>query len=317
MERCPVCGGTRWRTEVEVLAQMHPEPEAFTFVRCASCGLVFLNPRVAPEGLGAYYGEDYLPYRGTAAWGRFAPIVELGFRRMDRRRVRLVRRSGRIGPGSRVLDLGCGRPTFLEELVRRTGAEGIGVDFTDAGWRDDPDRWTDLDLRVQDASSLSVETPVDVVTMWHYLEHDYAPGATLARVRDVMKEGGDACLVVEVPNHDSWTRRRHGSWWAGYHAPRHTALYTPDTLRRLLEGAGWEVEQILPYGTVDAYLLHWMSRMERRRLDWSAGMAARFPGFLLGRVATFPWFALERFRAMGMMTAVARPAGRRASSTGS
>ena len=305
---CPVCGEARWRTEVQVQAQMHPEPELFTFVRCASCDLIFLNPRVPAEALSRYYTADYLPYRGAAAWGVFRPVVGLGLAGTDRRRVRLVQRFGRAEPGSRVLDVGCGRPTFLERLVRSTGATGIGVDFSDAGWRDDPERWAGLDLRRETAEGLTLDTPVDVVTMWHYLEHDYDPRGTLDRVRGAVREDPASCLLVEVPNHDSWTRRRHGAWWAGYHAPRHTALYTPETLGRLLEATGWRVERILSHGTLDPYVLHWMSRMERRGVDWSRGMAPRFPGFLAGKLATAPWFALARSRSLGVMAAVARPA---------
>jgi len=286
---------------------MHPDAERFTFVKCHTCALVFLNPRVPAAELARYYTPDYLPYRGAAAWGAFAPAVAVGLWAMDRRRTRLVRRFGGVGAGSRVLDVGCGRPTFLERLVRVTGAVGVGVDFSDAGWRGEADRFRDLDLRVQDARDLNPGDPVDLVTMWHYLEHDYAPATTLQRARACLRDGGGA-LIVEVPNHDSWTRRRHGSWWAGYHAPRHTALYTPETLAALLEGSGWRVDRILPYGTMDAYVLHWMSRMERRGIDWSAPMAARFPGFLMGKLTSSPRFALERVSSMGVMTAVARPA---------
>ncbi|MEJ2540240.1 MAG: class I SAM-dependent methyltransferase [Gemmatimonadota bacterium] len=300
---CLACGGTRWRTEVEVRAQMHPEPEPFTFVRCASCGLVFLNPRVPASELGRYYTDAYLPYRGPEAWGPFAPLVALELAATDRKRVRRVRRfAGTVGTGTRVLDVGCGRPSFLKRLVEATGAVGIGVDFSDAGWRDEPDRWRGLDLRVGGAD-VDLDAPVDVVTMWHYLEHDYRPRETLERVRGLAPRG---CLVVEVPDHDGWTRRRHGGWWAGYHAPRHTALYTPETLGTLLEQSGWRLERILTRGTLDPYVVHWMSRMERRGIDWSAGMASRFPGFLLGKVWSAPRFALGR-RA-GIMTAVARPA---------
>ena len=311
VEACLACGGTRWTTEVEVQAQMHPDPERFTFVRCSSCGLVFLNPRVPAAGLGRYYTEAYLPYRGDSAWGRHAPLVASGLRATDRKRVRLVERFGAVGRGSRVLDVGCGHPTFLERLVGKTGAQGIGIDFSDEGWRADPARWTGLDLREEELADLQLDEPADVVTMWHYLEHDYDPVSTLERVRELIRSepgpsGAKPCLLIEVPNHDSWTRRRHGEWWAGYHVPRHTALYTPETLRTLLERAGWRVERILPYGTLDPYVLHWMSRMERRGIDWSESMEPRFAGFMAGKVASAPRFAMGRWQSMGIMTAVAR-----------
>ena len=43
-----------------------------------------------------------------------------GIRSQDRKRVRLVRRHRPLGPGERVLDVGCGKPSFLAALVRET-----------------------------------------------------------------------------------------------------------------------------------------------------------------------------------------------------
>ena len=307
---CLACGGGEFVHEVRVAAQMQPldaPPESFDFVRCATCGLVFLNPRVPAEGLGPYYTDAYLPYRGPDAWGAFAPLVASGLRGTDRKRVALVRRHAGPGPGTRVLDVGCGKPSFLEALVEATGCDGVGTDFSDSGWADAPERWRRLELRVGDLHDLDFSDPVQVVTMWHYLEHDYAPGRTLDRVRELV--GGDpaARLFIEVPDHDSGTRRRHGKRWAGYHAPRHAALYTPDTLRTLLEGRGWEVVEIFKHGSLDPYVLEWMSRMEASGIDWTTSMAPRFPRFLAGKVA---WTLRHGARGAGegIMTAVARPA---------
>jgi ubiquinone/menaquinone biosynthesis C-methylase UbiE len=283
--------------------------ERFTFVRCARCGLVYLDPRVPAEALGRYYTAAYLPYRGDAAWGAFSPLVAMGQRKTDRARVALVRRHGAPGPATRVLDVGCGQPSFLAALAEASGCRAVGTDFSDHGWREDPARWKGLELRVGDIHELTFDAPADVVTMWHYLEHDYAPRETLARVRQVVtgsERPGGPRLFIEVPDHDSLTRRRYGDRWAGYHAPRHTALYSPSSLRTLLEESGWEPLEIRQAGTLDPYVLDWMSRMERRGIDWSEGMAARFPGFLAGKVL---WEArhARRKEGLGVLTAVARP----------
>ncbi|HSG48066.1 MAG TPA: methyltransferase domain-containing protein, partial [Longimicrobiales bacterium] len=284
--RCLACGSPEREPEAEVRAQMMPPDapaERFTFVRCSACGLVYLDPRVPADQLGRYYTEAYLPYRGAAAWGPFAPLVAMGQRGTDRARVALVREHAAPGPGIRVLDVGCGRPTFLEALVRATGCHGVGTDFSDHGWREDPERWRGLDLRAGDLHELAFDAPADVVTMWHYLEHDYAPRMTLARVRELVEGSthpGGPRLFIEVPDHDGLTRHRHGAGWAGYHAPRHTALYTAASLRTLLEASGWEPVEIRRSGTLDPYVLEWMSRMEEKGIDWTGSMAPRLPGFL-------------------------------------
>jgi SAM-dependent methyltransferase len=308
--RCPACDGTMHEPYREVPAHMAPPAApAFRFSRCGDCRLVFLNPRVAPEALGAYYGPDYLPYRGAGAWGRWAPLVERAMHAMDARRVALVRRQAAapVGQATRVLDVGCGRPTFLAALRAATGCEAVGVDFSDEGWRREPERWRGLELHEGELAEAPLEGPFDVVTMWHYLEHDYDPAGALRRLRALAAPG--ARIVIEVPDHGAWTRRLQGPNWAGYHAPRHTAIYEPRSLTRLLERTGWQARAVSRRGTLDAYTLWWLGRQQRRGIDWAAGMEARFGGFLVGKIATWPLFALAGVVPLGVMTAVAEPDG--------
>ena len=189
---------------------MHRGVERFSFVRCRRCALVYLNPRVSPERLADYYGDSYLPHRGPAAWGRWARFVEQGQRRTDHGRVTWARKVARLGMGTAVLDVGCGRPTFLESLVDRTGARGVGLDVSDGGWTAEPERWSTagLELHRGTVQQAAIEGPFDLVCMWHALEHDYQPMDTLRRLHGLTRPGG--AILVEVPNYDSLTRRLAG-----------------------------------------------------------------------------------------------------------
>lgn len=323
--RCLACGSPGGRAVAATGAMMHPAGDPrFTFVECAACGLVRLDPRVPAAELGAYYGDDYLPYRGPRAWGRWGHLVARDLAATDAARVATVRRFVEVGPDTTLWDVGCGKPTFLEALVGATGCRGVGTDFSDGGWRGESDgRYRELVLHAAEVlpggsepgggperSRPDVVTPdrlggpVDAVTMWHYLEHEYHPREMLERVAELSRPG--ATLVVEVPDHDGWTRRRWGRHWAGYHTPRHTALYNPHTLAVLLEASGWDVVHQERRGTLDAYPLHWMSRMERRGIDWSTSMEPRFTGFVAGMLAFRALHLWRRGRGLGIQTAVAR-----------
>lgn len=320
--RCLACGSPGGRPVVTTSAMMHPPGRhRFEYVSCGACGLVRLDPRVPADELDAYYRDDYLPYRGPAAWGRWGHLVAKDLAATDAARVATLRRFADPGPDAVVWDVGCGKPTFLEALVRETGCRGVGTDFSDGGWRGEgEERFRELELHAaevvpgaSDRGALSgpevvapdhLGSPADAVTMWHYLEHEYHPRDMLERVAELSRPG--ATLVVEVPDHDSWTRRRWGRHWAGYHTPRHTALYTPHTLAVLLEAAGWDVIHQEQRGTLDPYPLHWMSRMERRGIDWSAPMEPRFAGFVAGLLAFRARHLWRRGRGLGIQTAVAR-----------
>lgn len=303
---CLLCGADDSIPVVRSRAQLSLRRDVFTFVRCRRCALIYLSPRVPEAAIGEWYGPDYLPHRGDAAWGRWSAFAAEGQRRTDRARVRRALGVATLSPSARVLDVGCGRPTFLEALHRRSRTRGVGLDVSDAGWRDDRPRWqaAELELHQGRLEDVRLAAPFDMVTMWHALEHDYRPLETLRRLQALARQG--ATLLVEVPDHDGLTRRLHGPAWAGYHTPRHTAIYTQDTLRALLERAGWRLVRQYAHGTLDPYVLWWLGRQEQAGRPLDGSLERRFLPFLTGKILTLPVAALGRWIGLGVQLAVAR-----------
>lgn len=279
--------------------------DTFQFVQCTNCQLVYLNPQLKPGHLSDYYPSYYLPYRGPDAWGRYREFAALGQNSTDLKRVKLVRQYLAKKQHPAVLDVGCGKPTFLAKLYQKTGARATGIDFSNSGWKDDPERWQHLHLVKKDPLHFKPDQAYDVITMWHYLEHDYHPKKTLAKLLEAAHD--NTRLIIEVPDFDSLSRKQFGPYWEGFHAPRHTAVYDQNTLSKLIDNSGWQVEKYWKYGTLDAYALWWMSRMEKQNIDWRRSMEPFFPGFLAGKVATLPLFLLKRWLRLGVQMAVATP----------
>ncbi|TVR66911.1 MAG: class I SAM-dependent methyltransferase [Spirochaetaceae bacterium] len=324
MINCLCCGASPQQSTpvITTAAHMHHRTDGpggdnrYTFVRCSHCGLTYLNPPVPPQELGRFYPDYYLPYRGPSAWGRYAPLAARGQALTDRKRVRRV--GGLLGKGvspgtgplttanPRILDVGCGHPTFLRRLVDRyPEVDATGIDFVDSGWREKPDAWQGITLVQSDPVDFTSRQPFDLITMWHYLEHDYHPIETLRRLRTMAHK--NTRLLVEVPDLESLSRRWYGPFWEGWHAPRHTVIYSGSTLRETLRRSGWEVVNRTTRGTLDTFALWWMSSMERRGIDWTASMESRFLPFMAGRVLTAPLFALEGILPLGVQLVEARP----------
>jgi ubiquinone/menaquinone biosynthesis C-methylase UbiE len=310
---CPVCGSEDQRELLETPAHMmsradreRAEVKTFHFQQCNCCGAVFLSPRVSPQDLSFYYPYYYLPYRGARAWGKYAPLVQSGFRQMDRQRVKNLKKVVPLSSASKVLDVGCGHPTFLKELYRQTGCEAHGIDFSDEGWKDSPEAWKGLHLNQGELEVLNPDARYDAFTMWHYLEHDYHPHQTLQQLRKHALP--HSRLLIEVPNVNSWARKTQQEMWEGWHAPRHTVLYEPKTMEVLLNRSGWEMEASYTYGTIDPYVAWWMGEQEKKQIDWSESMEKEFLPFMLGKITTAPRFLRQKKLSLGIMTAVARPA---------
>ena len=284
---------------------MHPSKELFNFDQCADCQLVFLNPRVDLDDLQNYYTSYYLPYRGAKAWGKFEKLVEGSQQKLDIQRVKRVKDAHSIAAESLILDVGCGKPSFLKACQKLLKCKTVGIDFSDEGWKDQQAQFEGLDLRVTEIKDLPSNLQPDVITMWHYLEHDYAPLENLTYLKTISKPA--TTLIIEIPNFDSASRKKYGENWAGWHTPRHISLFSPNNIALLLNKSGWKVSKILTYGTMDPYLLYWMSEMEQKGIQWDKNMAEEFWDFMVGMVKFMPKKWMEKKSSLGIMTIIATP----------
>ncbi len=305
LNACLSCESTQLLSVQKTKAMMHPSKEIFNFDQCQNCGLVFLNPRVPEKDLGEFYTDYYLPYRGDEAWGKYANFVSGSQKTVDKKRVATVKKhAGNISEAT-VLDVGCGKPTFLKMLFEQYKCRAIGTDFSNSGWKNSPAAYQDLKLLEGDIHELENLPKADIITMWHYLEHDYQPAKTLQKLLSISKRS--TRLIIEVPNYDSSTRKKYNANWAGFHTPRHTALYTPETMTKLMQLNGWKIETVFSYGSLDPYILDWMSRKEAERIDWSQSMESEFVNFVIGMIGYFPQSIFQKSKSLGFMTLVASP----------
>lgn len=303
-DKCPVCASKHKSRCIETHAHMHPEPGIFYFDQCQQCKLVFLNPRVAPDCLHKYYDKYYLPYRGASAWGKYASFVTYSQEKLDKTRARLAGKYKKLNKASLILDIGCGQPTFLKACDTLYNCHTMGIDFSDHGWQDTGHKFDGLNLQIAQVKDLNAATRPDVITMWHYLEHDYDPILSLSILRKLAQP--DTILLIEVPNYDSESRRKYGRYWAGYHTPRHTFLFSPHNIKLLLQKTGWQVLHINTRGTLDPYNLYWMSEMEQKGIDWQKDMTSEFWPYVYGMIGFRVKNLFTRNRSLGVMTVAAR-----------
>ena len=284
---------------------MHSSKEMFNFDQCGECKLVFLNPRVPLDQLKNYYTSYYLPYRGAKAWGKFEQLVENSQRKLDMKRVNRIKDAHAISSKSLILDVGCGNPSFLKACQQDLNCQTMGIDFSDEGWKGESAHFEGIDLQIAEIKDLPRDLKPDVITMWHYLEHDYTPFENLSYLKSIAKP--KTSLVIEIPNFDSASRKKYGKNWAGWHTPRHTSLFSPSNVELLLDKSGWKVSKLLTYGTMDPYLLYWMSKMEQKEIKWDKNMEDEFWEFVLGMMLFMPNKLMEKQSSLGIMTVIATP----------
>ena len=284
---------------------MHSSKELFNFDQCANCQLVFLNPRVNLDNLKNYYTSYYLPYRGSEAWGKYSKLVEGSQKKLDLKRVKRVKEMCSVSPKSLILDVGCGNPSFLKACQQELNCKTLGIDFSDEGWKEQSTLFKGLDLQVAEIKDLSLNLKPDIITMWHYLEHDYTPLENLTYLKSIAKPS--TTLIIEIPNFDSISRKKYNENWSGWHTPRHTSLFSPDNIKLLLDKSGWNVSQLITYGTLNPYLLFWMSEIEQKGIQWNKNMENEFWDFVIGMLKFMPTKWNEKKLSIGIMTIIATP----------
>jgi SAM-dependent methyltransferase len=299
--RCYSCSSTARVAFLDAEDDLTGKPGVFHFVRCLECGLAYQHPRIDLEHIKAYYDDDYIAHRKREDFGLLTPVYRYIMGALDRKKEKMVRPY--LKPGTNeILDVGCGAGTFLRKMRDRHGARVSGVDFKDFSGAEGFEE-IDFHCGVFYEQELG-ERRFDLVTMWHFLEHDYDPRLTLRTARSVMKD--DAHLIIEVPRLDSLTFRLYRERWPGLQAPQHTALYDKESFLRLLERAGFESLAYKPYGAFPAYF--YVFAGAAFKLLQGRGLNLKKWGYLyvLGQILLAPVLLFERHLNLAMQTAICR-----------
>ena len=224
---CTACGAGALRAWRTVRGSDPALPGDYDLARCQACGsAVTLAPAPAAAHEEGAYGS------GAPRGARLAmPLL----RAFDRHRLALLDRAGARPPG-RLLDVGAGRGRFVAhasaagwaadgiEPSRRgvEGARALGVELQQAG--------------IEDAAV--APGSLDVVSLWHVLEHLDDPASALERIAGWLRPGG--LLVVGVPNLGSVQALVGSGGWYHLDVPRHRTHFTVAGLHALLRRHGLE-----------------------------------------------------------------------------
>ena len=187
---CPVCGAIRWQTVVPFRdfqfysdSDLVPKRHSFDVCQCQGCLALFTNPCLTPYGFRTLSDEAGQSY-GVSP-GRFDE--QIGW--MSER--------GLLADGTTLLDVGCSEGGFLLKLpgsIRRIGVDidQPSIDRALAARGD-----ADAQFHAADFEHFQLGEEIDVITMFHVLEHLPSPRSVLENLRAISKP--DTRLLIEVP----------------------------------------------------------------------------------------------------------------------
>jgi len=146
--------------------------------------------------------------------------------------------------GGRLLEVGCAYGFFLEEAKgffdHRAGTDYSPAALARARGRADC-------LLLGGTEQIAPGELFDCIACIHVIEHIYDPVGFLRTLAGHLRPGGS--IVLATPDMGSFWRPLLRSRWPFFKTPEHVTYFDRRTLAALLERAGLESVQPLPYGS--------------------------------------------------------------------
>ncbi|MDR3273685.1 MAG: class I SAM-dependent methyltransferase [Flavobacteriaceae bacterium] len=175
-----------------------------------------LKTQNLPENLDKYYNSDkYLSHnKDNSLKSKIYQFVQKFNEKFKFKIISKFKSSGKI------LDYGCGDGSFLSfmknyhfsvlgyepnEKARNIAVSKIGKE-----------NLTDSPEKIENNS-------LDIITLWHVLEHISNPEEILALLKTKLKN--DGFLLIAVPNYQSFDGKFYKENWAAWDVPRHAFHY--------------------------------------------------------------------------------------------
>ena len=261
--RCYLTGETGEVVYTGLRDTLFGAPGSWNIRKSPSLDFYWLDPRPNEDQLGKLYA-DYYTHQPLSL------SLDRGLRPLKRRLARLVlsalrqypgtateRRLGRLlsfipgmrsfadthvlwlpGPTGKLLDVGCGSGRFLKQMERH-GWVGQGVEFDQAG----VEAARKIGLEVYHGKVEAGGFPqasFETVSLNHVIEHLTDPVATLKTLHGLLAPGGR--LLIVTPNVASLGHSIFREHWRGLEIPRHLFLFSPRSLIKTVERAGFQVK---------------------------------------------------------------------------
>ena len=237
---CPLCGGQQLEHAL-TCTDHYASGEQFEVIRCAHCGFLMTQGVPVEAEIGKYYETpDYISHSDTQQ-GLMNRVYHWVRQYMLSRKAALVKRVSGLSEGS-LLDYGTGTGYFANTMVCQ-GWKVKAIEKSPQA-RAFAKKQFGLDVEAEHSLKDYPSMSLDVVTLWHVMEHLEHLNEMWETLHRILKDKG--VLIVAVPNPESYDARKYKEWWAAYDVPRHLWHFSPLVMQRFGEKHGFVLEKEHP-----------------------------------------------------------------------
>jgi SAM-dependent methyltransferase len=147
-----------------------------------------------------------------------------------------------VGKNNRFLDIGCGNGDFLK-VARSLGYQAEGLEFDPSAREVAAKEGLVVHPNSMPGSGLP-SNDYDQITLSHVVEHFHYPVEALTEVFNLLRPKGR--VWIQIPNIAAFSLQRFGANSRLLEPPRHLVMLDSQSLKILLEKAGFKNVQLLP-----------------------------------------------------------------------
>jgi ubiquinone/menaquinone biosynthesis C-methylase UbiE len=237
---CPICDGSSNNSFISF--------ESFQFytdditnskqveikeVQCLKCGALFLNPCYSNNGFEVLFKEASASYSHK--------------KDLCKERIDWLKKNSLLGTNKRIMDIGCSQGDFLKALPRHLNKTGVDIDriAIDIARKEN----SNIEFIYSDFTSISYSNQIDLITMFHTLEHLPEPKSFLKALYKIASQ--DTKLIIEVPILEKGKTNDIN----GFFSVMHLTHFTKESLHEILALSGWKIINTKEFNSINSYRL--------------------------------------------------------------
>lgn len=238
MPRCEICE----RDDFTVIATEIREGRG-RISQCKSCGLIIQDARRTAKEIDRYYNEEYQTTNSLDSGKEQSPREHFDARLKTIQSI-VGRLNKFLRPDMRVLEIGCGAGELLYSIRPYVG-DVIGVELS-KGFVDFMNKELSIEAYAEDVNNIDFRTKkFDLIISIATLDHLPDPLRTLEAIKRLLSGRGK--VYIELPNLNEalnfyLPEQNRKAFNKFFWHKAHFFYFTPDTLSRIMEKAGFSCE---------------------------------------------------------------------------
>ncbi len=222
---CPICNSDTTDTLLSFENfQFFCDQEAVNQVdvvqrQCRKCGALYMNPCYSSKGFAILFKLAGMSYGQTASRAQ--------------EEVDWLTKRHLLKNNCRILDIGCGTGDFLSSIP--DGIQKTGIDIDKSSIERARSQHPQIKFIHSDFNSIESNEEIDILTMFHVLEHLPTPLETLKNLAKISTE--NTRLIIEVPIIENGKTNDIN----GFFSVQHLTHFSRTSLKNILRKSGWEI----------------------------------------------------------------------------